>query len=290
MVCLLLPYIQGTVHSVRTKVVSPFSKPCSARFCLLALPLDSQRDPRHPRLAPNFAIMQQYSCHFESLPGLSSRPSPHTTGSVSPEDASRSWLWNSAAFHQTTRRHTPEASAVRTSVFACFRNTQTHTLLPKSAACNVIKTEKSPGSGPVAIPVVHPVSGTSHQLHVAAPISSVADRDVSLSTLPIHHRLTPEQRAERAHFVSSYKMSLHRAKWHLHGLHTSKVPPCYSVWHIAIWAVWAMGSGPGDRSSIPVKGRISSLTLLYPDIHCRHQNMWSFVAAPAYNIEMLGAL
>jgi hypothetical protein len=75
---------------------------------------------------------------------------------------------------KSTRRHIPEASAVRTSLLVCFRNT----LLTKSAACNVIKTETSP-SGSTQLPVVHPVSDTSHQLHVAVPISSVADRDVS---------------------------------------------------------------------------------------------------------------
>jgi hypothetical protein len=137
--------------------------------------MDSQLDPRPPRLAPNFSTMQQYSCYFVSLPWLSSRPSARAhNSSVSPDNASRSLHRNSKAFCQITRRHISEASAVRTSVFACFRNTYIHNLQPAMSL-----KQKSLLLILLQLPVVHPASDTSHQLHFAAPISSVADRDVS---------------------------------------------------------------------------------------------------------------
>jgi len=67
-------------------------------------------------------------------------------------------------------------------IFVCFRNTcararaQAHTQSLQSAV------SKQKGLLVLVLsqlPEVQPASDTSHQLHVAAPISSVADRDVS---------------------------------------------------------------------------------------------------------------
>jgi hypothetical protein len=142
--CLLLPYIQGTAHSVTTKVLIPaaplkYQRPIlTARPGSLAVSLDSQHElrPHHLRTkSRNFAAVFML---FVSLPGLSNRRFALTTVSVCPEDLTGSLLLNSAAFYQTTRHHVPDDFRLQPSGPQISRVPETHTN-DKCAAFSVIK-------------------------------------------------------------------------------------------------------------------------------------------------------